>query len=1069
MTGNRLRERDGLPMNGLLAMVLVALSMLFGFSAQAGEQADELLRRLALDRGLCVILNGAGQDGAGEESAGEEGAGQDGANQGDASYELALEVAQRSELLVYVQVADATMARRARVAAAAVGLGGDRFYVAVGPLEQLHLASNLADVVVVLGKTAGQVAEAEVLRILRPRGKAWLDLSGLGSPGLADYSGIDPWRQLTKPVPAGTDDWTHPYHGPDNNPVSRDQLIQAPYLTQFLANPRYGPAPQATVAAAGRVFKAFGHVAWHQREEPLLDTLVAYSGYNGTELWRRKLPEGLMLHRSTFIATEETLYLGDDRSCKLIDTETGQMTGQIQPPVDLAGGTFWKWMGMEDGVLFALTGGQENRDQEMKWRRRGHGWPWNEISKGYNEPVDPWGFGQNILAIDPKTQKVLWHYHEDEPIDGRTVCMRAGRLFAFRFGRFLTCLDTTDGSVVWRKTPANAPKLFEALGNYQERQGWQTNWRTIAYLKCSDQALYFAGPQLERTVAVSTADGSLLWTDPYDNYQLILHPKGLYGISGSWGINVSKKFDPLTGQVLAELPVGRRACTRPNATAGSILFRAMGGSIRFDLDDERPRWVSPMRPSCHDGVTVANGLLYWWPYVCDCQLSLYGVTCVGSAGDFDFTPKDDFSARLQADRELVRQVADLSATPADWPTFRANNRATATTAARVPAHAHLQWTASLVGGGLDGGTRVRPTAPVAVGDLVLLAGSDGVVRALDAATGKRRWQVSTGAEIRFPPTVWKGRALVGSGDGWVYAFEAHSGREAWRFRAAPAERLIPVYGRLQSTWPAASGVRVGEDGVAYVAAGLANYDGTYVYALDAASGQVRWCNDTSGHLDAKANTGVSVQGHLLIAGDRLYLAGGNAVSPGIYDLQDGRCLNDPAPLAECQSTSPRGWELSLVGDRVVAFGRPLYARPENPVYDRTVKKKILHARSGSQDVVWLDNRRLMGFAPLDSQVLSRCVSDEKIPKHITQTWGEFEVDQKPLWRHEVPGSEALAVGANAVVVADHERVTAYALAGGGQLWSVDLPAAPVPWGMAINRHGQTLVTLVDGRVVCLGE
>lgn len=1047
---------------GWLCVVLALLALQAGHPLEAeqqaaGEQADRLLQQVAMERGLCVILAGADQD-AGQSDA----AHADGARRTGTACALALEVAQRSELLVYTQLARAAEVRQARAAAAAAGLGAERFCVGQGPLAHLHLADNLADAVVVLGKAASQVSEAEVLRVLRPRGRAWIDPSGLDQSGQADS------RQLTKPVPAGVDQWTHPYHGPDNNTLSQDRLIQAPYLTQFLANPRYGPAPQATVAAAGRVFKAFGHVAWHQREEPLLDTLVAYNGYNGTELWRRKLPEGLMLHRNTLIATDTTLYLGDDQSCKRIDTATGQLKGEIRPPVDLAGGTFWKWMGMEKGVLFAMTGGQENRDQEMKWRRRGHGWPWNEISKGFNQPVDPWGFGQNVLAIDPETHKILWHYHEDEPIDGRAICMRDGRLFAFRFGRFLTCLDTADGHVVWRKTPQNAPALFQALGSYQERQGWQTNWRTVAYMKCSDQAIYFAGPQLERLVAVAAADGRLLWQDAYDNYQLILHPTGLVAISGPWGNNVSKKFDPLTGQVLAKLPVGRRACTRPNATLRSILFRAMGGSIRFDLATEHQRWVSPMRPSCQDGVTVANGLLYWWPYVCDCQLSLYGVTCVGSAGDFDFTPKHDYRPRLRANRQLVKKVADLPATPADWPTFRANNRSTATTAARIPASAHLLWTANLDGAKPNGSAPVRPTAPVAVGDLVLLAGSDGVVRALDATTGKPRWQAPTGAEVRFPPTVWEGRALVGSADGWVYALEARTGREAWRFRAAPAERMIPVYGRLLSTWPASSGVRV-RAGIAYVAAGLTNYDGTYVYALDAASGAVRWCNDTSGHLDAAANTGVSVQGQLLIHGDKLYLAGGNAVSPARYDLQDGRCLNDPAPLAQCQSTSPRGWELSLVGDRVVAYGRPFYAQPENPVYDRTVKKKIVHAHSGKHDIVWLDNRRLLGFAPLDRQALTRCVSDEKIARHVTQVWGEFKVSQQPLWQHEVPGSLAIAVGANAAVVADSQQVTAYELADGQPLWSVGLPAAPVPWGLAINRHGRAIVTLVDGRVVCLGE
>ncbi|NIP86746.1 MAG: hypothetical protein GTO03_14775, partial [Planctomycetales bacterium] len=86
------------------------------------------------------------------------------------------------------------------------------------------------------------------------------------------------------------------------------------------------------------------------------------------------------------------------------------------------------------------------------------------------------------------------------------------------------------------------------------------------------------------------------------------------------------------------------------------------------------------------------------------------------------------------------------------------------------------------------------------------------------------------------------------------------------------------------------------------------------------TGKVRWCNDTSGHLDPEAHCGVSVQGHLLLCEDKLYMAGGNAVSPAVYNVADGRCLNDPAPLAGCESTSPRGWELFLVGGRVVACG-----------------------------------------------------------------------------------------------------------------------------------------------------
>jgi outer membrane protein assembly factor BamB len=987
-------------------------------SAVAKEQAEDVLERVGVKRGICVVLD-------------------------DASCELAIELARASDLLVYVQLPDAEKVDRARRRAEAAGLDAARLQIDQGNAARLHLADNLADALVAVGD-AGEPPDSEVLRVLRPRGRALLR-----------------GREIVKPVPEGLDDWTHPYHGPDNNPVSLDRVIRAPYLTQFLADPRYGPAPQVAVAAGGRVFKAFGHVAWHEREEPLLNTLAAFNAFNGTMLWKRPLPEGLMVHRNTIVATPEVLYLGDDKSCKLLDTATGETLGEIAPPVDAAGGTFWKWMALEDGVLYALLGEAEPSDPTERWKREAHGWPWTGVSKGYNQPEHPWGFGRNLLAIDANTKTVLWRHHEDEPIDARAVCLRGGRIFAFRFGAYLTCLDAASGDVLWRKTKAADPDLFDAMGSYLPRQGWQTNWRTTVYLRCSDRVLYFAGPQLEKLLAVSAEDGRVLWQHPYDNFQLVIHSDGLYAISGPWGNNVSRKLDPLTGEVLAELPTGRRACTRPTATSDSILYRAMGGSIRFDLASLRPRWVSPMRPPCHDGVTIASGLLYWWPYACDCQLSLNGLTCVGPAGDFDFTPDASPTDRLEKGAGSFIPRDPLRASPADWPTFRANNRRTATSTAFLPETARLAWQTEPAEP-----PATRPTAPVAVGDLVLWAGSDGVVRAAGTDDGREKWKAYTGGEIRIPPTVAAGRALVGSGDGRVYAFDAAAGRLLWRFRAAPVERRIPVYGRLLSTWPAASGVLV-EEGTAYVAAGLVNYDGTYVYALDPATGNVKWCNDTSGHLDREARTGVSVQGHLLLDRSKLYLAGGNAVSPAVYDAGDGRCLNDPAPLARCESTSPRGWELFLIGDRVVACGAPLYTDPAIPVYDHTVAKRILHASTDEHDVVWLDGSKLLAYPPLDRDALSRCVTDEKIPRHVTQAWGQFNVAEKPRWQHDCPGSVAVAVAQNAVAIADASRVAALDLESGRVLWSQPLPAPPVPWGMAVTRAGRLVLTLADGRMVCI--
>ena len=1127
LKGGKMKKVKRVPARrGPKCLLIAAVSILLGQPAypEAGpsgrpylsmaEQDPTILEKIGVTRGICVVL-------------------------GDTKCKLTLGLARDSELLIYVQLPRAEDMETACKIVDKAGLYGTRIFIEKGDLtpayagagsplrkQGLHLADNIADVLIAVGEASG-ICEAEALRVLRPQGKALL----------GD-------KVLIKPTPLGVDDWSHPYHGPDNNPQSEDRVIRAPYLTQFLAEPRYAPVPQVAVASAGRVFKAFGHVAFKTREEPYLNKLVAFNGYNGTILWQRDLAEGVMIHRNTIIATPTTLYIGDDKSCKLIDAATGQLKDEIIPPEDIAGGTFWKWMALEacvagascprhgqdgratqDGVLYALMGEQEQKDPTMRWRREKHGWPWSPISKGFNQPdgikdsdkayvAHPWGFGRNVLAIDlhpvrkfragkyasekgsfsrgKETRKVLWHYHEDEPIDSRAMCMKNGRIYIFRFGAYLACLDAKTGEVLWRKTPDDAPELFESLGRYMNRQGAPWNWRTTAYLKCSDKALYFAGPPVGKLLAVSADDGSILWENPYNNFQLVLRDlpasgglNGLYGISGQRDEgSLSKKFDPLTGQILAELKTGRRACTRPTGAVDAIFYRAQGGSTRLDLESSQPQLLSPMRPPCHDGVTIANGLLYWWPYVCDCLLTLYGVTALAPAGDFDFTPQATETERLEtaADSTKVASFSEFhppeAGKPADWPTFRADNRCSATTKAAIPEDAKLLWqfeptpTSSCRRQEWGSAAAPFPTAPVAAGGLVFVSGPDGIVRALDSVTGNLRWKAYTGGAVRIPPTIWKGRAYVGSGDGWIYAFEARTGRLLWRFRAAPAERKIPVYGLLSSTWPAASGVLV-EDGIAYVAAGIVNYDGTYVYALDAETGRIKWQNNSSGHLDPQARTGVSVQGHLLLNDGKLYLSGGNAVSPAIYDTTNGKCLNNPEILRQLvqnnlvTSQSPRGWELSLLADQVVAFGKPFYAHPKHDVFDDTVFNKVFLTSSGGRDIAWVSNQaesHIMCFAHIDRELLGNKMAQPG--NRFNVDWRKFGIADKPLWSYDSKGSVAIAVCSNAVVVAKKSEIVALNLEDGKILWSQPLSSAPVPWGLAIDRDGRIIVSLEDGQVLC---
>jgi outer membrane protein assembly factor BamB len=94
--------------------------------------------------------------------------------------------------------------------------------------------------------------------------------------------------------------------------------------------------------------------------------------------------------------------------------------------------------------------------------------------------------------------------------------------------------------------------------------------------------------------------------------------------------------------------------------------------------------------------------------------------------------------------------------------------------------------------------------------------------------------------VDSPPTVSKGRVLFGCRDGSVYCLRASDGQVAWRFHAAPFDKRIMSYGRLESAWPVHGSVLVEED-IVYFAAGRSSFldGGIYLYGLGVATGDIR--------------------------------------------------------------------------------------------------------------------------------------------------------------------------------------------------------------------------------------
>ncbi len=938
-----------------------------------------------------------------------------------------IEQARQNEVRYFLQVETQVQADNIREQARQAGLLGTRIFVSAGALTAIGLADNIANRVIVDPAVVDRVPRTEVLRILQPR-------------GIAQRSG----DSFTKPVPEGTDDWSHPYHGPDNNPQSNDQLVRGHFQTQFLEFPKFSPMPEQSVIAGGRIYKAMGHIAHKANQNAMLNTLLCIDAYNGTILWRRELPKGFMIHRNTMIATDDALYLGDDESCKVIDGRTGKVRAEIAVPKELADGPVWKWMAVRDGTLYALIGHEEIRVDTVRSNVRGLGhWPWG-MWKGhdYKDPKVAFGFGRTFVAIDLESHSVLWQYRDEEFLDGRAICMNDDAIFAYAPEKFIAKISLEDGKLLWKNDDQD---LLEAIGPNGRAQLYITGYATTSYMKTARGYLFFAGPQRKKLVAASADNGKLAWTFPTGNLQLVLRDDAVWA-AGPQNTDSGFRLDYASGKILAKFPA-RRACTRATGCLDSIFFRASGGTVRVLTDSATAHHIAPMRPPCQDGVLIASGHLYWGPWMCGCQLSLYGNIALAPLG-----PPPTDAAKIYADARItgknISQVEPLKIDANDWPTYRRDNTRQGITPVAIPQRVRKRWSADLHSSAL-------PTAPVVAGGMVFVADRSGLVQAFDRA-GKPVWQAYANGAIYYPPTVAGNRIFAGSADGRVWAWEAKTGRFLWSFRVAPSDRMIPVYGRLISRWPVAGGVAV-HDGTVYAAAGITHYDGTYVVALDAVTGELKQANTTSGQLAAEVNDGISLQGKLVIVGNELRFLAGGVYEVARYDLATLQCLNRPRNQVNSQ------------------YRTAFY--PYYPDYGKYV----------SVDYRLPDGRKLEHDASYEGSRFTDLALHEALPpgmrlprkeaaRWITRRGGK---PPKTLWRDRNKRrftSFIISTGNQRIVIAGHPEqdpgqqiLACLDIDSGADVWSIETPGEIVKGGTAIDHQGRIYAVTKDGQLICYAK
>jgi len=228
--------------------------------------------------------------------------------------------------------------------------------------------------------------------------------------------------------------------------------------------------------------------------------------------------------------------------------------------------------------------------------------------------------------------------------------------------------------------------------------------------------------------------------------------------------------------------------------------------------------------------------------------------------------------------------------------------------AALPDALLLQWTRKLPPqrpAWTDDGRAMfdRCYQPAAGGGMLFVASTvNDRLTAYDLAGGAEKWRFYAEGPIRTAPATWRDRLYVAADDGLLYCLRAADGSLLWKRRCCPRDRRLVGNERVISAWPCRGGpavapspARPGRTDV-YVAAGVFPFMGTFVCAYDAETGEPVWTGSDSSfvfrrmpHPGSWSWAGLSPQGNLAVAGDRL-IAPGGIDSPGVFDRRTGRFL-----------------------------------------------------------------------------------------------------------------------------------------------------------------------------------
>ena len=761
----------------LLMSVITAL--LLGGSgiavADAAEPTDELapfvLRSSGLEQGMSLVLS-------------------------DADGRLTAALAKGNRLTVQGCTWDAKGVQASRGVLLAAGVA-DRASIAWIETDSLPYADNLVNLVVSASWGSRPIDIAEVLRVLAPDGIALIGNDAdpgatagieakLKQAGAKDIKALarKGWLQFSKPVDPKCDVWTHNLAGADLSFVNNDKAAGPWAEIRWIGDPRWGALYaiyHGRVTAGGRLY-------YHENRAAtgggVQTWLVARDAWNGFDLWR--IPIGSPPkygHVGDTLTCDETRVYGveDNKTLTARDGRTGRKILEYAPG-------FVPTVATSIGSVL-LT-----------------------CDRGISPPL-----ARRVVAVDKESGKVLWTRPgivQPPAENGVAFVLSATELEG---------VDVATGESRW--------KVKTEVGNGNPQVFCKAGVIYVTYMP--------AWKPFSLLVAYDAKTGGLLWKKetPECGYGALPYADEfwmLQRVSDKGNSVYARVLDPRTGSIKREFAAKGVVNSKCYPTKGCGDFLLYSNSWTLERKTGTSLALDTVRSPCSLGQMPANGMTYYLPHHCDCQVTLRGMLAMAPAGRRTWLTDAAKTANPPVVSSAPAPAAPTGEKADDWPMYRKDIARSNFTATTLPDQLNVLWSEKL-------GSSKLTQATTAYGVICTAQPQTHRVFARDAATGKELWSFVADGRVEFPPAMHKGLCFFGTAAGSAYALEARTGKEIWRMRAAPAEKYIAEDGQFASAWPVIGGVMPMNGEIFFTCGRSVNVEGgMWMFAVDAATGKIRW-------------------------------------------------------------------------------------------------------------------------------------------------------------------------------------------------------------------------------------